>query len=208
MNYRLFSGRLLLSVSLKWVQYVFFSLLMISFSGCDFFKTKPSFQHMDISGGITQPDFKLTDHNGRAVNLATFKGKVVVVFFGFTHCPDICPITLHEWKQAFERLGDDQKDVVLLLMSVDPRRDTLERLKTYTQSFHPNFLGLSGDLPKIKSISENYKAFFAQNQQKPESIDHTAASYVIDKTGQVRLFVQHEGKIDRLAEDLKTLIRL
>jgi len=185
----------------------FVFLLSVSLAGCDKQKAALQFHNMDITGSIEQADFNLMDHNGEPANLARFKNKVVVVFFGFSHCPDVCPNTLQEWKLAFDQLSDEQrKQAQLLLISVDPKRDTSARLKVYMQAFHPSFLGLSGPLDQVKKINTNYKAFFEKNSKNPDSIDHTAASYVIDKQGHVRLFVRHDGNVKNLVEDLQSLI--
>jgi protein SCO1/2 len=184
----------------RWWVVTVITLLLL---GC----SKEPFQHRDITGSITQPDFKLVDHNGKETTLSDFKGKVVVIFFGFTNCPDICPTSLDEWKRAFETLGKAEKEVQMLLITVDPKRDTSEKLKTYVSAFNPNFLGLTGKPDELKQVLSQYKAFAEESQNSGSGgVAHTAASYIIDKNGQVRVYVVHDGSIEKLTHDLKILL--
>lgn len=114
--------------------------------------------------GSTAPDFALLAHDGRTVSLADFRGRVTVVFFGFTHCPDVCPGTMASLARAREQLGEDGDDLQVLFVTVDPDRDTPERLRTYLANFDPDFLGLTGDEATIRTVADAYGAFFMKRE--------------------------------------------
>lgn len=180
-----------------------------SLSACDSSLNKPSFRNTDITGADFAKDFALTDHNGRAVTLSTFAGKVVVVFFGFTHCPDVCPTTMIEMAETMKLLGEKARDVQVLFVTVDPERDKPELLKSYVPAFNPGFLGLYGDAAATAATAKMFKVFYQKVPGKTEgsyTMDHTAGSYVFDKSGKVRLFVKHGAGPEVLAQDLKQLL--
>ena len=152
--------------------------------------------------------FKLTDHNGRARTLEDFRGKVVTVFFGFTHCPDVCPATLAEMAQVMRELGPDAERVQVLFVTVDPERDTAQVLKQYVPSFHPSFLGLYGDADAIARTAKEFKIFY-QKQPLPGggySVDHSAGTYIYDPAGRVRLFASHGRGAGLLLHDIRILL--
>ena len=185
------------------------SPLLFGLQSCDSSLDKPSFKNTDITGADFAKDFALTDHNGRAVTLATFAGKVVTVFFGFTQCPDVCPTTMAEMAEVMKGLGDKAKDVQVLFISVDPERDTPALLKQYVPAFHPSFLGLVGDKAAIEATAKTFKVFYQKVPGKTEgsySVDHTAGSYVFDKSGKVRLFLKHGAGAEPTLHDLKILL--
>ena len=163
--------------------------------GCD----KPTgsrlqFSHTDITGADFAREFELTSHHGQSVRLADFKGKVVVLFFGFMHCPDVCPTTLSELNVVMERLGADAKHVQVLFVTVDPERDTLENLSSYMGAFNPDFLGLSGTADEIATVTQEFKVIYQKvegSMSDTYSVDHSAGTYVFDRDGQVRLFVPY-----------------
>jgi len=174
-------------------------------AGCD---SRPQFKSTDITGAPYGQSLELTDHTGRARRLADFRGKAVVLFFGFTHCPDICPTTLAEISQAIRSLGPDAERVQLLMVSVDPERDTQDSLAKYVTAFDARFLGLRGDLAATRKVAAEFKIYFEKRKQGDSySVDHSAQSYVIDPQGRLRLLVRHDRIGQDLAPDLRTLLK-
>ena len=168
-----------------------------------------SFKGVDITGADYARTLSLTDQNGQPRTLAEFKGKVTVVFFGFTQCPDVCPTTMAELAQVKASLGQDGDRVQGVFVTVDPERDTAAVLKTYMGGFDPSFVALRGSLEDIAATAKEFKVFYAKVPGKTEgsySVDHTAGSYVFDAQGKVRLFVRYGGGAEALAVDLKTLL--
>jgi protein SCO1/2 len=169
----------------------------------------PRFNSTDITGADYGKDFSLKDANGKTRTLADFKGMVVVVFFGYTRCPDVCPTTMVEMKQVLQKLGHDAQRVQVLFVTIDPERDTPELLAQYVPAFDPSFIGLYGDLETTTRTAKDFKVFFQKVKGKtPDNytMDHTAGSYVFDPQGRLRLFVRHGGDTAPLVADLKTLL--
>lgn len=176
-------------------------------AGCE---NKPAFNSLDITGieGYGS-DFRLTDHNGKPRTMADFRGKVVLIFFGYTQCPDVCPTTLSDMKQAMQLLGKDAERLQVLFVTLDPKRDTPELLSTYVPAFNPTFLGLYGDQAATEKVAKDFKIFFRLAPGKtPESytVDHTAASLVFDPQGRLRLFINYGLGADKIAPDIKKLL--
>jgi protein SCO1 len=172
-------------------------------------KPAASFKAIDITGAEYARDFELTDTEGQRRKLADFKGKVTVVFFGFTQCPDVCPTTMLELAEVKKALGADGARVQGIFISVDPERDSAAVLKAYVQNFSPDFVALRGTLEETKATAKNFKVFFAKVPGKSEgsySIDHTAGSFIFDAKGQVRLFTRYGGGADSLKHDLQLLL--
>lgn len=173
--------------------------------------TKPaSFQNTDVTGLRYAEDFALTDHNGVPRNLASFKGKVVLVFFGYTQCPDVCPTTMVELAKVMQELGPLADKLQVLFITVDPERDTQQLLAEYVPAFDKRFLGLRGDSAATAKVAKEFKVFYAKVPGKEPgsySMDHTAGSYVFDKEGKVRLFVRHGQGTGPLVQDLKQLLQ-
>lgn len=183
------------------------SIAVIGLGAC---ADKPSFRNTDITGAEFAREFALTDHNGQARTLADFKGKAVVVFFGFTQCPDVCPTTLAEMTEALKLLGEDGKRMQVLFITIDPERDTPELLKKYVPAFHPSFLGLTGSAEAIAKVAKEFKVFYQKSPGKTPgsyTMDHTANSYVFDPQGRVRLVVKHGLGAEPLVQDLKQLLK-
>jgi protein SCO1/2 len=169
----------------------------------------PAFKNTDITGADWAREISLTDHTGKLRTLADFRGKVVVVFFGYVRCPDVCPTTLAELKSVVEQLGDEGKRVQVLFITVDPERDTREVLAQYVPAFHPDFLGLYGDKEQTARTAKEFKVFYQKvpgTRADNYSVDHTAGSYVFDPSGRIRLFVSH-GQAGGLAEDIRSLLK-
>ena len=170
---------------------------------------KPAFRGVDITGAEYARTLSLTDQFGQPRTLADFKGKVTLVFFGFTQCPDVCPGTLSELAQIKAKLGADGKRVQGVFVTLDPERDTPELLKAYMAGFDPSFIALRGTLEQTAQAAKEFKVFYAKAPGKsPDSysIDHTAGSYVFDAKGRVRLFERYGSGPDALAADLKALL--
>ena len=181
--------------------------LLFAITGC--MPSKPVIQNTDITGADFGRDFALTDHTGKPRMLADFSGKAVVVFFGYTRCPDVCPTTMAELKQVLGRLGEDAKRVQVLFITVDPERDTQALLAQYVPAFDPSFLGLYGDLQATAKVAREFKVFYQKVPgSRPDNytVDHTAASYVFDPQGRLRLLVRHDNSGQGLVSDLKALL--
>jgi protein SCO1 len=179
-------------------------------SGCDKLASKPpSFQNTDVTGLPYGSGFALTDHHGKPTTLADFKGKVVVMFFGYTQCPDVCPTTMAEMAGVMKALGPQADQVQVLFVTVDPERDTRELLAQYVPAFDPRFLGLYGDAAQTAAVAKEFKVFYAKVPGKTPgsySMDHSAGSYVFDKQGKIRLFLRHGQGAGPIVHDLKQLL--
>ena len=171
--------------------------------------SKPQFTAIDITGADYARDFALTDHNGKPRALSDFKGKAVVVFFGYTQCPDICPTTMIELANAMKALGKDAERVQVLFVTLDPERDTQQLLAEYVPNFDPRFLGLSGDADATAKLAKEFKVFYQKAPGKtPTSytIDHSASSYAFDPQGRIRLALRPGQSADSIAHDLRLLL--
>lgn len=171
--------------------------------------TNTSFKNTDVTGLGYANDFALIDHHGKPRTLADFKGKAVVVFFGFMNCPDVCPTTMAEMANVMKQLGADAERVQVLFVTVDPERDTPELLAKYVPAFDPRFIGLTGDKAAIEKVAKEFRVFYQKSPGKEPgsySVDHTSGSYVFDPQGRIRLFVRHGQGVEPLAEDIKTLL--
>jgi protein SCO1 len=184
---------------------LFWSIIICSFvAGCD---SRAQFRSTDITGAPYGQSLELVDHTGKARRLEDFRGKAVVLFFGFTHCPDVCPTTLADISQAIGQLGADAERVQVLMVSVDPERDTPDSLAKYMTAFDPRFLGLRGDLAATKKVAGEFKIYFEKRKQGDSyTVDHSAQSYVIDPQGRLRLLVRHDRIGSDLAPDLRTIL--
>lgn len=170
---------------------------------------KPSFKSVDITGADYAHRLRLPDADGQARSLDDFKGKAVVVFFGYTQCPDVCPTTLQQLVETKRLLGPLGDKLQGLFVTVDPERDTPEVLKAYTGAFDPAFIALRGNAEETAAAAKEFKIFYRKvDGSTPQSytIDHTAAAYVIDPQGRPRLYVRHGMPAADLAADLKLLL--
>jgi protein SCO1 len=170
---------------------------------------RPSFKGVDITGAEYARTLALTDADGHPRTLADYKGKVVVVFFGYTQCPDVCPTTMAELAEVKRQLGADGARVQGLFVTVDPERDTAALLKAYVANFGPDIVGLRGTVDETKAAAKEFKVFFSKVPGKTDTsytIDHTAGSYVFDTQGHVRLFTRYGSGAQALIDDLKILL--
>ena len=169
----------------------------------------PAFHGVDITGAEYARTLSLTDQYGQPRTLADFKGKVTLVFFGFTQCPDVCPATMAELAQIKTKLGADGNRVQGVFVTLDPERDTPEMLKAYMAGFDPSFVALRGTPEQTAVAAKEFKVFYAKVPGKSPgtySLDHTAGSYVFDANGKVRLFVRYGSGSEALTADLKALL--
>jgi protein SCO1/2 len=169
----------------------------------------PTFESSDVTGSSFGHDFTLKDPSGKTRTLADFRGKAVVVFFGYTQCPDVCPTTLAALAAAMKKLGSDADRVQVLFITIDPERDTPALLREYVPAFDPRFLGLYGDADATARTAKEFKVIY-QKVPGPTpgsyTMDHSAGSYVFDPKGRLRLFVSNGQGADVFAHDLRVLL--
>lgn len=171
---------------------------------------KTSFSAIDLTGADYARDFALTDHNGQPRSLKDFAGKVVVLFFGYTQCPDVCPTSMAELVEVKKLLGKDGERLQGLFVTLDPERDTPEVLKAYMGNFDPTFLALYTTPEKLAALAKDYKVYFKKVDGKtPTSytLDHSAGSYVYDTQGKLRLYTRYGSGAAVLAADIKLLLQ-
>jgi protein SCO1/2 len=189
-------------------------LAAVGLAGCDKLGlpgfSKPAFTGVDITGADFGRELALPDAEGRARTLADFKGKVIVVFFGYTQCPDVCPTTMAELARIKQAMGADGQRVQGVFVTVDPERDTPEVLKAYVTSFDPGFVALRGSPEQTAVAAREFKVFYAKVPGKTAgsyTVDHTAGSYVFDAKGQLRLFERYGTPAEALAADLRQVLK-
>lgn len=171
---------------------------------------KPQFQSVDITGADYAKDFRLTDTEGRARSLQDFRGKLVVVFFGFTQCPDVCPTALSDLAEVKRQLGPDGDKLQGVFITVDPERDTPQVLKGYMANFDPSFVALRGSLQELEQVAKDFKVYYKKVEGKTPgayTMDHSAASYVYDTQGRLRLYVRPGAGPKVLLDDARLLLK-
>lgn len=178
-------------------------------SGC--FDNKPSFVSIDVTGADYARDFSLPDADGKMRSLKDFQGKVVVVFFGYTQCPDVCPTTMNELAEIRKSLGKDGERLQAVFITVDPQRDTPEVLKAYLGNFDPSFVALRPASPEqLANLAKDFKVYYKRVEGRTDTsytMDHSAGSYVYDTKGQLRLFTRYGMGVEPLAGDLRQLLK-
>jgi protein SCO1/2 len=191
-----------------WSIGVVLAAVALALAGCG--RDGPKFRASDVTGASFGRDFALTDHTGKARTLADFRGKVVVLFFGYTQCPDVCPTTLATLAEAKRRLGPDGEKVQVVFVTVDPERDKPELLSHYVTAFDPSFVGLYGDADATARTAKEFKIIYEkQPGRTPETytMDHSAGTFVFDGDGRLRLYVGHGQDAEFFAHDLRELLR-
>ena len=184
-------------------------MVFLFLSGCDEVRLPSPFHAAEVRAKFTQADFRLTDHNGKPRKLADFRGKIVVIFFGYVHCPDVCPTTMADLAQVMTKLGRDANKVQVLFVTVDPERDTREILAQFVPAFHPSFLGLYGDAAATAKVARAFDVVYEKQPTKSGyNVDHTAGSYIVDGDGRVLLLAPFGQRADWMAEDIKLLLAL
>ncbi len=179
-----------------------------AFSACN--PQQPVFSSIDVTGAEYAKGFELTDHNGQVRTLNDFAGKVVVVFFGYTQCPDVCPTTMTELAEVKKALGKDGDRLQGIFITVDPERDTPELLKAYMANFDPSFVALRTTPDKLSALAKDYKIYYKKVEGKTPtsySMDHSAGSYVYDTQGRLRLFTRYGSGPKPLTEDIRQLLK-
>ena len=182
---------------------------VLTLAGCQPAPQPPSFEATDITGAAFARDFRLTDHNGQVRTLADFRGKVVAVFFGYVHCPDVCPTTLSDFSLALQQLGPLADRVQVIFVTVDPQRDTPDLLKQFVPAFNPGFLGMYTDAESLRLLAREYKVVYQKSSVKAADdylIDHSAGTYIYDPQGNLRLLMPYGSSPDAIAKDLKSLL--
>ena len=168
------------------------------------------FNSVDITGADYARDFSLPDHSGQLRTLKDFQGRAVAVFFGFTQCPDVCPTTLTEMTRVKQLLGTDGGKLQVILITVDPRRDTPQVLQAYMRNFDPQFLALAPSEQQLAEVTKEFKIYFKKVEGKTPtaySMDHSAGTYIFDPRGRARLYARYGLKPEELALDVRTLLR-
>ena len=187
-------------------------VLVLMLSACDAgsgTSSKSPFQGTDITGADWGKELRLTDHKGQRRSLADFHGKVVVLFFGYTHCPDVCPTTLGELGIVLKRLGPDAAKVQVLFVTLDPARDTPAVLAQYVPSFNPSFLGLTGTDEEIAQTAKAFKVFYKKQESSSKAgytMDHSANTFVLDPQGRLRLLFGFGAGAAPLVHDIQQLL--
>jgi protein SCO1/2 len=193
---------------LRWFGALVLIAFLLGLSGCT--DPKPAFKAVDITGADYAKELNLTDQNGQVRKLKDFSGKLVVVFFGYTQCPDVCPTTMQELAEVKRLLGPDGDKLQAVFVTVDPERDTTELLKAYVENFDASFVALRPTQEQLPVIAKEFKIYFKRVEGKtPTSytMDHSAGSYTFDTQGRVRLFNRYGMGAQALADDFKLLLK-
>lgn len=183
--------------------------VLVVIAGCKPSKLTEPFQSTDVTGANFAQNFNLLDQHGHKRTLADYKGKVVVLFFGYIHCPDICPTTLTELASVMDRLGREAENVQVLFVTLDPERDTPEILAKFIPSFNSNFVGLYGTPEQIAETAKEYKLVYTKQASKIPgnyTLDHSAGTYMYDTDGKLRLYASYGQGVDNLLADIKILL--
>jgi len=200
-----------MSKKILWVGILSLAVIAMAISLAILFAKPPSFNGTSYNEPYpTAPQIELTKSNGETFRLSDQRGKIVLLFFGYTSCPDVCPTTLAELNQVMDGLGDKADLVQVIFVSVDPERDTPEKIQQYAGHFHQDFIGLSGSTDELKTIWDSYGVF--REEVEPNSalgyiVNHTARTYLIDADGNLRLSYGFQTPVEDIVSDLKTLLR-
>jgi protein SCO1 len=181
---------------------------VLSITACS--PSKPEFNAIDLTGADYAQGFELVDPFGQRRQLSDFKGKVVVVFFGFTQCPDFCPTTLNEWVQVKKSLADKGNLLQPVFITLDPERDTPELLKAYMANFDPSFIALIPELDQLPALAKQYKIYYKKvdtGSAGNYTMDHSAGTYVYDTSGRLRLYARYGLGPQALAQDIDKLLQ-
>lgn len=188
-----------------------FAMLAVAVLALAACSDKPAFKNLDITGSKSfGTDFSLTDHTGKRRTLEDFRGKVVVMFFGYTHCPDVCPTTLADMAQVMRQLEKDSDKLQVLFVTLDPERDTRELLAQYPPAFHPGFVGLSGDAAATAQTAKAFGVMYQRQEGKngAYTLDHSAGTYLIAPDGRRVLLAPYQQKVEWLVQDIRLLLAL
>ena len=193
----------------RWLSRLLLAVLLIGLGACS--KDKPSFSAIDVTGADYAKDFALIDQHGQARRLADFRGKVVVIFFGYTQCPDVCPTTMSELAEVRKLLGAQGEKVQALFVSVDPARDTPQVLQAYMANFDPSFIALYAQSPEqLAALAKDFKVYYKKSEGKTPgsyTMDHSAGSYIYDPEGRLRLYTRYGSGVTALVADINLLLQ-
>jgi protein SCO1 len=192
---------------LKYLVTFGFAAVSLTLTGCNL--EKPGFKGMDLTGASYGKGFELDDSDGKRRSLQDFKGKLVLLFFGFTQCPDVCPSALTRAVEVRRLLGDQANLLQVVLITVDPERDTALVMSEYVKVFDPSFIGLRADLATTRKVADDFKVYYQKSPlaKGNYTMDHSTFSYVFDQQGQLRLALRHEQSAADVVADLKRLIK-
>jgi protein SCO1/2 len=190
---------------IKNIFFIIFSLILASCAKNAEFK----FNGSDISNANLNSSFELLSHTGEIKKITDFKGSVVAIFFGFTHCPDICPTSMQELKFIKESLGKQSDKLQVIFITLDPERDNQSLLNSYVPSFDKSFIGLTGSQDDINRVASQYKIFHMKvGEGDSYTIDHSSGIYIIDKDGKIRVRHPYGSKVESIIEDIQHLISI
>lgn len=192
-----------------WLRNLICGLVILLIAGCGEAKLPSPFKASDVSTQYAQADFHLFDAGGKPRSLADYRGKVVAMFFGYTHCPDVCPTTLADMAQVMRLLDKDADKVQVLFVTLDPERDTRELLAQYVPAFHPAFAGLSGDVVATAQVAKAFGVkYMKQEGSGSYTLDHSAGTYLIAPDSKFVLLAPYQQKIEFLVQDIKLLLAM
>lgn len=189
---------------------LFFSALSLTLIACGEAKLPSPFKASDVTAQYAQADFHLYDATGKPRSLGDYRGKVVALFFGYTHCPDVCPTTLADMAQVMRQLEKDSDKLQVLFVTLDPERDTRELLAQYPPAFHPGFVGLSGDAAATAQTAKAFGVMYQRQEGKngAYTLDHSAGTYLIAPDGRRVLLAPYQQKVEWLVQDIRLLLAL
>ncbi len=196
------------SARINWAKAISLCLFALLLAACS--PDKPQFKSIDLTGADYAKDFALPDQNGQARSIKDFAGKVVVVFFGFTQCPDVCPTSMTELAGIKKSLGADGNKLQAVFISIDPERDTPEILKAYMGNFDPTFLALRPNPEQLAAIAKDFKIYYKKVEGKSStsySMDHSAGNYIYDTQGRLRLYSRYGSGAEGLLSDIRLLLK-
>jgi protein SCO1/2 len=193
---------------LNFIRIIVYISLFGTLAACGSSKQESQLFGTNITGADFANTLSLTDHTGKPRQLSDFKGKAIALFFGYTHCPDVCPTTMSDLSNAVKLMGKHGDEVQVLFVTLDPERDTQEVLARFVPSFDSRFLGLYGTPEQTAETAKNFKIFYAKQAEgsKGYSIDHSAGVYAFDKTGKIRIYIKFGEKPKEIAHDLATIL--
>ena len=193
----------------RWLLVFIVAALAVFIAGCNRAgdAAAPGFRGIDLTGAPYGRNFRLTDADGRERTLADYKGKAVLMYFGFVQCPDVCPTALIRAAKVKQLLGADGDKLQVIFITIDPERDTPEVIKAYTAAFDPSFIGLYGDAKRTRETADEFKVYYKQVPTGSSyTMDHSALSYAFDPQGRLRLALRHEQTAEDYAHDLRQLL--
>jgi protein SCO1/2 len=190
----------------SWLRIILVAVAFLAAAACD--QLRPRYSGVNFTGASWGKELRLPDSEGRERTLTEFRGKTVMVFFGFVHCPVVCPAALALATQARNALGPDRERVQVIFITLDPERDTPDIVRQYATAFDPSFIALRGDLERTREVAKEFRVYFEKVPAGDSyTIDHTALTYVFDDQGRLRLGMSHQHTLEQYVADLRTLMK-